>query len=83
MIHTKESAYRHSIKPRGTGQYAIRLVEAGWTPQSAIQQAAIEHGFEQAEEFAAACRAQCNDKRARTIKGWLSKARRAITTMDE
>ena len=83
MIYTSESAYCHSFSPVGTGRYVIDMVESGWDPRDAIRQAAAEHGLEQAEEFAAACRGNLvGGKPARTVKGWLRVARRALASMD-
>lgn len=84
MIYTTPSAYRHAFSPRTTGEYAISLVESGWDPPRAVRQAAVEHGFEQAEEFAAACCAHLpGGRHVRTPRAWLRVARRALKTLGE
>lgn len=83
MIYTTAAAYKHSFSPRATGQYVIDLVEAGWDPRRAIQQALIEHGQQQAEEFAAACRAHLGQRGDRkSVKAWLNVAIKALASLD-
>ena len=81
-LFTTESAYQHSFSPSATGKYCIALVASGaMDPDQAIRQAAIEHGQEQAEEFAAACRVTLDGKRAKTVRQWLKIAHKALAAV--
>jgi hypothetical protein len=71
-------AYCHSFAPSSTGRYILSMVTAGSTLADAINQASIEHGWDQAQEIADLTKQELHGRSMNDRRSLIPAIRRAI-----